>query len=255
MLDRHVSSFIRVTAYDTQLKGFKHMEQIFEGILRFQKDVYPQRKGLFEKLANGQEPQALFITCSDSRVDPSLITQADPGELFICRNAGNIVPPHTSHTGGMTASIEFAVAALQVQHIVVCGHTDCGAMKGAMNPKGLEDTLPHVCEWLSYARAAVKVVDELHSHSDKDVQLRRLTEQNVLLQLQHLRTHPTVAAALASGRVALHGWVYDIETGDVLAYDDDRGSFEALNQQEVDVAVQKIEAAHQKRKQGAGGKS
>ena len=87
------------------------MEQIFAGILRFQEDVFPQRKDLFERLANGQHPQALIITCADSRVDPNLVTQADPGEIFICRNAGNIVPPHSNHTGGMTASIEFAVAA------------------------------------------------------------------------------------------------------------------------------------------------
>ncbi|MCG8464657.1 MAG: carbonic anhydrase [Xanthomonadales bacterium] len=208
------------------------MEQIFEGILRFQEDIFPKRKELFEKLASGQQPQALFITCADSRVDPSLVTQADPGELFICRNAGNIVPPHTNHTGGMTASIEFAVAALQVPHIVVCGHTDCGAMKGALAPEGL-DALPHVSEWLYHSRAAVQVTNELFGDESKAEQLRRLTEQNVLLQLQHLRTHPYVASALAAGKVELHGWVFDIETGNMLAYDESTDTFEPITQRHV----------------------
>jgi carbonic anhydrase len=200
------------------------MPKFAAGVVRFQKDVYPQKKDLFEKLAHGQSPEALFITCSDSRIETAMITQTDPGELFICRNAGNIVPPHTNHTGGMTASIEFATAALQVPHIVVCGHTECGAMKGAMNPEGL-DALPHVREWLSYARAAVQVVDTLGADLDDDARMRMLLEQNVILQLQHLKTHPAVAARLAKGDVTLHGWVYDIKTGEVQAYDEERAVF------------------------------
>ena len=114
------------------------MPKFAAGVVHFQNDVYPKKKELFEKLSKGQSPEALFITCSDSRIETAMITQTDPGELFICRNAGNIVPPHTTATGGMTASIEFAVAALQVPHIVICGHTECGAMKGAMNIAGLD---------------------------------------------------------------------------------------------------------------------
>jgi carbonic anhydrase len=200
------------------------MPKFAAGVVRFQKEVYPGKQDLFEKLAHGQSPEALFITCSDSRIETAMITQTDPGELFICRNAGNIVPPHTNHTGGMTASIEFATAALQVPHIVVCGHTECGAMKGAMNPEGL-DTLPHVREWLSYARAAVQVVDTLGADLDDEARMHMLLEQNVILQLQHLKTHPAVAARLAKGDVQLHGWVYDIKTGEVKAYDDERGGF------------------------------
>ncbi len=200
------------------------MPKFAAGVVRFQKEVYPQKKELFEKLAHGQSPEALFITCSDSRIETAMITQTDPGELFICRNAGNIVPPHTNYTGGMTASIEFATAALQVPHIVVCGHTECGAMKGAMNPEGL-DALPHVREWLSYARAAVQVVETLGGDLDDDARMRMLLEQNVILQLQHLKTHPAVAARLAKGDVTLHGWVYDIKTGEVQAYDEERRVF------------------------------
>ena len=114
------------------------MPRFAAGVVRFQNNVYPEKQGLFEELSKGQSPEALFIACSDSRVETAMITQTEPGELFICRNAGNIVPPHTENTGGMTASIEYAVAVLKVPHIVVCGHTECGAMKGAMNPEGLE---------------------------------------------------------------------------------------------------------------------
>jgi carbonic anhydrase len=148
-----------------------------------------------------------------------LITQTDPGELFICRNAGNIVPPHTNQTGGMTASIEFAVGALQVPNIVVCGHTECGAMKGAMNRAGLTN-LPHVREWLGYSQAAVDIVESVGAGLSPVEKMNMLLRENVLLQLQHLKTHPTVAVALAQKAVQLHGWVYDIKTGEVSAYDE-----------------------------------
>lgn len=200
------------------------MPKFAAGVIEFQNKVYPEKKELFEKLSQGQAPEALFITCSDSRIETAMITQTDPGELFICRNAGNIVPPHSTHTGGMTASIEFAVAALQVPHIVICGHTECGAMKGAMNPEGL-DALPHVKEWLNYSRAAVAIVDELGEAMSEDERMKLLLEQNVILQLQHLRTHPSVAARLARGDLQLHGWVYDIKTGGVTAFDEASNSF------------------------------
>jgi carbonic anhydrase len=203
------------------------MPRFAAGVIRFQNDVYPKKKELFEKLSKGQAPEALFITCSDSRIETAMITQTDPGELFICRNAGNIVPPHMTHTGGMTASIEFAVAALNVPHIVICGHTECGAMKGAMNPDAL-DGLPHVKEWLGYSKAAVAIVDELVPDGEEQ-RMQLLIEQNVMLQLQHLRTHPSVAARLAKGDLQLHGWVYDIKTGDVRAYDEAQKRFETVD--------------------------
>jgi carbonic anhydrase len=199
------------------------MPKIVVGAAKFQRDIFPQRRALFEKLATGQTPEALFITCSDSRIDPSLMTQTDPGELFICRNAGNIVPPHTTTTGGMTASIEFAVGALGVTHVVVCGHSQCGAMKGAMDLEGLNH-LPHTKEWLSYTQAAVQIVNEGEGLS-ADEKMHRLIRENVLLQMQHLRTHPMVAARLASQKLQLHGWVYDIPSGGIEAYDANKGAF------------------------------
>jgi carbonic anhydrase len=204
------------------------MPKFAAGVVQFQNEVYPEKKDLFEKLSQGQEPEALFITCSDSRIETAMITQTNPGDLFICRNAGNIVPPHTSHTGGMTASIEFAVAALKVPHIVVCGHTECGAMKGAMNTDGL-DTLPHIKEWLGFSKAAVDIVKEVGKDKSDSDRMSMLLEQNVILQLQHLRTHPTVATAIAMGTVELHGWVYDIKTGGVSAYDEGQNRFVPVN--------------------------
>ncbi|MCA8898341.1 MAG: carbonic anhydrase [Hyphomonas sp.] len=200
------------------------MPRFAAGVVRFQTNVYPEKQGLFEELSKGQSPEALFITCSDSRVETALITQTEPGELFICRNAGNIVPPHTEHTGGMTASIEYAVAVLKVPHIVVCGHTECGAMKGAMSPDALE-SLPHVKKWLGYSKAAVDIVDSLAPDATEEDRMKLLIEQNVLLQLQHLRTHPAVAAALAKGTTELHGWVYDIRSGEVEAFDEAENRF------------------------------
>jgi carbonic anhydrase len=195
------------------------MPHFAQGVVKFQREVFPEKAELFERLSTGQSPEALFITCSDSRIETAMLTQTDPGELFILRNAGNIVPPHTNQTGGVTASIEFAIGALKIPHIVICGHTECGAMKGAMNRAALT-TLPHVREWLGYSQGAVDITDALGADLDPEAKMRMLLEQNVILQLQHLKTHPTVAVAMAQKAVTLHGWVYDIKTGEVCAYDD-----------------------------------
>ena len=203
------------------------VDKIIDGARRFKEGVYPEQEKLFKELATGQSPDVLFITCSDSRVDPNLITQSEPGELFIIRNAGNIVPPHALTTGGTTASTEYAVGVLGVKHIVVCGHTDCGAMKGALNRKSLTE-LPHVCEWLGHCDAAVRNVQENFKTDDKEQELQSLIERNVLLQLQHLRTHPYVAARLQAGKIHLHGWVYDIGKGTFKAYDAKTDTFEEL---------------------------
>ena len=200
------------------------MEKLISGIAQFRNSSFEERKKLFAELANGQSPEVLFITCSDSRIDPSLLTQTEPGDLFIIRNAGNIVPPHVRTAGGVTASIEFAVSALGVKHIVVCGHSDCGAMKGALNTSALTD-LPHVQNWLEHSRRAVEAVRA--KHGDNPDSLEQVTEENVVQQMQHLRTHPAVLAKLSTGDVDLHGWVYNIEHGSIVAYDTESDSFVA----------------------------
>jgi carbonic anhydrase len=194
------------------------VDKFLGGISQFQKQVYPKHRDLFEKLASGQRPEALFITCADSRIDPCLLTQTKPGELFICRVIGNIVPPYPDAVGGVSATIEYAVGVLQVPEVIVCGHTDCGVMKGALNPEALE-AYPNVRAWLRYA-------DVKHREAEPSPQfLLALTEHNVVAQLTNLHSHPAVAARLTEGDLRLHGWVYHIGTGAVTAYEEESGTF------------------------------
>lgn len=203
------------------------MEEIIRGVMAFKKHSYPERKELFKALANGQDPEVLFITCADSRIDPNLLTNSQPGDLFICRNAGNVVPPHSNVTGGMTASIEFAVTVLGVKHIVICGHTDCGAMKGVIDPSGL-DAIPHVKDWLGHCRAAGDIVRAKHQGELSTEHMNEVIEANVVMQIQHLKTHPAVATQLAQKSVELHGWVYDIKKGSVKVFKEDKAAFISL---------------------------
>jgi carbonic anhydrase len=219
------------------------MSRFAQGVVKFQREVFPEKQALFERLSAGQSPEALFITCSDSRIETAMLTQTDPGELFICRNAGNIVPPHTNQTGGMTASIEFAIGALRIPNIVVCGHTQCGAMKGAMNRAALTN-LPHVREWLGFAQGAVDITEALGADLDPEAKMRMLLEQNVILQLQHLKTHPTVAVALARKELELHGWVYDIKTGEVEAWDETAQGWVAVEQRYAAALAPQLRTAH-----------
>ncbi|MGE0408220.1 MAG: carbonic anhydrase [Amphiplicatus sp.] len=222
------------------------VDKIAAGVAKFQKEAFPQRKDFFEKLAEGQAPEALFITCSDSRIDPNLITQMEPGALFICRNAGNIVPPYTNHTGAMTASIEFAVGVLNVPRIIVCGHSGCGAMRGALAPDKLGD-FPHVLEWLNYARAATLVIKERGGRLSAAAKLDAIVRENVILQIAHLKTHPFVAARLAGGRLDIQGWVYDLASGGVLAFEEKSGDFLPLSAQPKKSAPRKARNSRTKK--------
>ena len=199
------------------------MQKLIQGIHQFRKENFRPLQGLFEQLAQGQNPETLFITCSDSRIDPNLLTRSRPGDLFILRNAGNIIPPHGAG-GGEAATIEFAVAGLGVKDIIVCGHTHCGAMKGLLNPEEAA-ALPAVAEWLVYAEPTRRIVQENYSQLDPARLLTTTIEENVLVQLENLRTLPSVASRLAGGVVRLHGWVYKIETGEVFAYDPAAGQY------------------------------
>jgi carbonic anhydrase len=190
------------------------MKRLIDGALRFQGQVYQEHRDLFRELATGQQPEALLITCSDSRVAPDLIVQAKPGDLFICRNAGNIAPPYSDINGGVTATIEYAVAVLNVKHIIVCGHSDCGAMKALLHPEKLQG-LPSVKSWLHHASRAEVVVRENLPDLDDKARIDALIEENVLAQLDNLRTHPCVASRLKSGTISLHAWVYEIESGQI----------------------------------------
>ncbi len=200
------------------------MDRILKGLSRFQKRVYPKHRDLFQKLALGQRPEALFITCADSRIDPSMLMQTKPGELFICRVIGNVVPPYPDAIGGVSATIEYAVGVLGVPDVIVCGHTDCGVMKGVLNPEPLE-ALTSVSAWLNYAQPARQAVGQTHTGAEI---LLAVTERNVVEQLRNLRTHPSVAARLEQDDLRLHGWLYDLAEGTVAAYDPGQDSFVAV---------------------------
>ncbi len=216
------------------------MRKLIEGALHFQDEVFLQNQPLFEKLAKGQSPRWLFIACSDSRVVPSQLLQADPGELFICRNAGNIVPAHGEHSGGVSATIEYAVQVLKVRHIIVCGHTDCGAMKAVLHPESVAE-LPAVSSWVRYAERARAVVLETANGDSEERMLEKLTQENVLAQIDNLRTHPPVAAKLHSNALELHGWFYDIEHGRFLVWNPVRGEWIPLAEFAVSDAVERAD--------------
>ena len=197
------------------------LKELEAGIRRFRTEIYPENEATYLKaVSEPQSPHALFITCADSRIDPELITQSGPGDLFVTRNVGNLVPAYGEMMGGVSAVIEYAVSALKVQHVVVCGHSDCGAMKGLLHPESLEK-MPTVKSWLKNAHAALSVANSLADPNEKPEDLiGRLTQENVLLQLQHLRTHPSVAGAMAREELTISGWVYDIGKGEVRISED-----------------------------------
>ena len=204
------------------------MQKIVDGVRQFQKGQFEDHRGLFEELAGGQSPLALFITCSDSRIDPNMVTQTKPGQLFVIRTAGNIVPPYDVVRGGEAATIEYAVRALNVSDIVICGHSQCGAMGGLLNPEALT-TLPAVEEYLQSAEATRQNIEADYANvTDPAEKLTLTVKENVLVQLENLKTHPSVIEALEKDTVNLHGWVYEFETGAVTAHQAESGEFEAI---------------------------
>ena len=205
------------------------MQKLIQGIHQFRQEDFRPLKGLFEELAKGQSPETLFITCSDSRIDPNLLTQSRPGDLFILRNAGNIVPPHGAAGGGEEATIEFAVVALGVKDIIICGHSHCGAMQGLIRPETIT-SLPALTTWLTHAETTRRIVRDNYADLADERLLMAAVEENVLVQLENLKTLPAVASRLVKGDLHLHGWVYKIETGDVFAFDLESGQFVPLAQ-------------------------
>lgn len=198
------------------------LEQLKTGVRKFQSETYPAAEESYRLAAQTpQKPHTLMITCADSRIDIETVTHSQPGQLFITRNVGNIVPAYGEMLGGVSAVIEYAVSALKVKHVVVCGHSDCGAMKALLKPESLA-SLPTVQRWLNNAHAAEAVAQSLAVPDEPAGKtLSRLTERNVLLQLQHLKTHPSVAGAIARGELTVSGWVYDIGGGHVRIADDE----------------------------------
>lgn len=211
------------------------MKRFLEGHARFRREAFPERRSHFRLLAESQQPDALFITCADSRVVPDLIFQTEPGDMFLCRAIGNIVPPFGGMAGGVSATIEYAVAVLHVRHVIVCGHSDCGAIRAVLpadprDPQAKRDLsrLPLTAQWLGYVEPAWKHLPSGISQTDIPTLHVALIRANVIAQLENLKTHPEVARALAHSEVEVHGWYYDILTGAVDAYDQRQRRFVPL---------------------------
>jgi carbonic anhydrase len=216
------------------------MHRLIRGIREFRENVFPSRRAQFEELASGQQPSTLFITCSDSRIVPELITQTGPGELFVLRNAGNLVPPATATTSGEAATIEYAVQALKVEDVIVCGHSHCGAIAGLLRPQ-LVEGLPAVEKWLEHAdQVCQEIADQKLASSDDDDLLTSAIKANVVVQLSHLRSFEAVSEAEQRGELRLHGCFYRFETGEVSAFSDPMRKFVPI----AEYLASEVAAAH-----------
>ncbi len=206
------------------------MTRIIKGVFDFQKSVHGTQEQLFKKLGSGQKPQALFITCSDSRISPDMLTQTGPGELFIMRNAGNIVTPATcTHPSAEAATMEYAIKQLKVRDLILCGHAKCGAVHGLLQMDALSH-LPEVQKWLTYSKPILADLKRDTAGMTPDEVLAVAIERNVIQQLEHAKSYPFVREAIAAGSLRLHGWVYHFETGTVMAYDQGKSRFVSLNE-------------------------
>lgn len=215
------------------------MRKLIKGVHQFQTDYFNSHREMFEQLSLGQHPRILFITCCDSRIDPNLITQTQPGELFIIRNIGNIIPPYGKTTGAEGAAIEYAVQELGIKEIIVCGHSHCGAIKGLLQLGKLAEEMPLVYDWLKYAEATRQVIKENYQGYEGEDLLNVAIEENVLTQIENLRTYPAIHSKIHRGQLNIHAWVYKIETGGVVVYSAERCSIQADHEQEqfVDSAM------------------
>jgi carbonic anhydrase len=205
------------------------VDRIRRGVQHFRNQVFPAHQTLFQQLDEGQSPAVLFITCSDSRVDPSLITSSPPGVLFVLRNAGNLIPSSSHPIGGEAATLDYAVRVLKVRHIVVCGHSRCGAMSHLMAEHS--GPRPHpVDRWLEHAHPVLQETRRQFPTHRGEALVQAAIFLNALAQLKSLRTWPAVARAEAAGTLQLHAWVYEIHSGEVLAHDAQKSAFVPLEE-------------------------
>jgi carbonic anhydrase len=203
------------------------MEKLLKGIHSFRTGYFATHRQLFEQLAtSGQNPETLFITCSDSRVVPTLITNAAPGELFIVRNVGNVVP-RADLPGGTAAAIQYAVEVLKVENVIVCGHTQCGAMQAILHPERVEE-LTYVKRWLRQTNNLRRLMEERYAHLNDAARLTVAVQENVLAQLENLREYPFIADRLDAQTLHISGWVFDLARGEVFDYDPEAGEFAPL---------------------------
>jgi carbonic anhydrase len=209
------------------MKSQEALAKLVEGVRKFQAEVYPTQRDIFERLKSRQQPIAMFITCADSRVVPNLFTQTGPGDIFVERNPGNLVPQYSEFVGGVSAGVEYAMLVLKVPLVIICGHTDCGVMKSLVHEEHAQG-LPAVQEWMRYASEARHRIMRDHRHATEEEKLRSMTEYNVLAQIENLKSHPSVQSRVTSGEVDVRGWVYDIGNGSIWAAEPESGNFRKI---------------------------
>ena len=202
------------------------MRKLLKGLHKFQSSYFPANHEVFEELADGQKPRVLFITCSDSRIVPHLITQSGVGELFVVRNVGNLVPPFGAANGGEGAAIEYAIHALGIEQVIICGHSNCGAMKGLLQIEKLRTEMPLVHEWLRHAESTRRLIQENYADVEGEELIAITMAENVVTQIENLKTYPVIRSKLHQNKMSIYGWIYDIETGEVLTYNPETDDFE-----------------------------
>ena len=205
------------------------MKSIVEGVRSFRKECFKEHEELFKILAHGQTPRYLFITCSDSRIVPNMLTGLGPGDMFAIRNVGNIVPPPDGTPSGEAATIAYAVMVLKVKHIIVCGHSHCGAMASLFEPD-LVAKLPAVADFLVHADPVRRIMKTRYTRLQGNDRVIQAVKENVLVQLNHLRNIGSVSTALRRGDLQVHGWVYLMDEGNVLYYDTAHRKFKPIDE-------------------------
>jgi carbonic anhydrase len=208
------------------------VKKLLNGIVDFRKNVRPTVKDTFAELALGQRPDTLFIACSDSRVVPNLFASTEPGDLFVIRNVGNLIPPyaedHSSH-GSEAAAIQFGLSSLPITEVIVCGHSECGAIGALASGQTRPDAPAFKC-WLRHGQGSLKQLEEGATLGDHLERHNRLSQLNVLEQLEHLKTYPVVRERMASGQLRLHGWYFDIREANVYEYEPSEGRFHLIDE-------------------------
>ena len=217
------------------------MKKLIRGIVDFRRKVRPGVKETFARLALGQQPDTLFIACSDSRVVPNLFASSDPGDLFVVRNVGNLIPPcGAAGEASEAAAIDFGLSALPITDVIVCGHSECGAMIALARGREQLDS-PFLKSWLRHGQASLRRLDSIPSDAHLD-RHNRLSRANVLEQIEHLKTYPIVREKMQAGRLRLHGWWFDIKEADVYEYDAGEGGFRLIDEEYARILLERAEA-------------
>jgi carbonic anhydrase len=222
------------------------MKKLIRGIVDFRKNVRAGYKDVFARLALGQRPDTLFIACSDSRVVPNLFASSDPGDLFVVRNVGNLIPPcgapeRRAGENSAAAAIEFGLDALPITDIIVCGHSECGAMRALAGGRDQLE-LPYLKGWLRHAEGSLRRLDSALPGDAHLERHNRLSRVNVLEQLEHLKTYPAVHERIQAGRLRLHGWWFDIKEADVYEYGAEDGGFRLIDEDYAQILLQRAES-------------